>query len=396
VSLSIRTQRLELPGGERTWTVLGPGGRIVEPAEDLLEFMRATGCSPNTIKSYARGLGLWWEFLLGEGRAWDEVRIDDFGAFLTWLRTGHGSEVTAIIDRPARFSEATISVRLQAVYALYRHHHRNGVEAASRLYERMAGSGGRYRPFLEHVARKRGSRRQVIRVRRDPRREAPTLTPAQIGVIKDACCVFESGQWRGSVRDRLLFALLESTGMRLGEALGLQHRDWHTGRGDTPFVEIQPREDHPYGLRVKGGGYRKIHLADEVDALYGEYLWQLCEAGIDLAVPDLDGHYIFVNVAREPRWRAMRPETVYKLTARLKKRLAGRVPVGWTPHWLRHTHASALLLAGAPAHVVSRRLGHADVQTTLNLYAWVTEDAELRALADWKTLTERWRVDAAG
>ena len=32
--------------------------------------------------------------------------------------------------------------------------------------------------------------------------------------------------------------------------------------------------------------------------------------------------------------------------------------------------------------VVSRRLGHSDVQTTMNTYAHVTEDAELRALAD--------------
>ncbi|MGH3409161.1 MAG: hypothetical protein ACRDRJ_42680 [Streptosporangiaceae bacterium] len=33
------------------------------------------------------------------------------------------------------------------------------------------------------------------------------------------------------MRDRLLWVLLAETGLRLGEALGLQHRDWHTGRG---------------------------------------------------------------------------------------------------------------------------------------------------------------------
>ena len=61
------------------------------------------------------------------------------------------------------------------------------------------------------------------------------------------------------------------------------------------------------------------------------------------------------------------------------------------------TLLSTSLLAGVPVHVVSRRLGHADVQTTLNTYAHVTEDAELRSLADWKALTDRWRatVDAA-
>ncbi len=39
---------------------------------------------------------------------------------------------------------------------------------------------------------------------------------------------------------------------------------------------------------------------------------------------------------------------------------------------------------------LARRLGHADVQTTLNVYGHVTEDAELRAAADWKALTGRW------
>ena len=45
-------------------------------------------------------------------------------------------------------------------------------------------------------------------------------------------------------------------------------------------------------------------------------------------------------------------------------------------------------------HVVSRRLGHLDVQTTLNTYAHVTEDAEMRAVADWKAFTGGWRVGA--
>jgi len=49
-----------------------------------------------------------------------------------------------------------------------------------------------------------------------------------------------------------------------------------------------------------------------------------------------------------------------------------------------------LLLAGVPVHVVSRRLGHADVQTTLNVYGHVTDDAEMRAVAEWKAFTTGW------
>jgi site-specific recombinase XerD len=79
---------------------------------------------------------------------------------------------------------------------------------------------------------------------------------------------------------------------------------------------------------------------------------------------------------------------------RLRRQLCGQVPQAWTPHWMRHSHATALLLSGVPVHVVSRRLGHVDVQTTLNTYAHVTEDAEMRAVADWKAFTAGWRVGA--
>jgi integrase len=186
-----------------------------------------------------------------------------------------------------------------------------------------------------------------------------------------------------------LWSVAEETGMRIAEVLSLQHRDWHTGRGDTAFVEVVPRE-HPHGLRVKGGAYRKLYVSDELDRLYGDYLVVLCERGADTAVADLDAAYVFVNLEREPRFSPMRAESVYALVGRLRCQLAGVVPVAWTPHWFRHSHATALLLGGVPLHVVSRRLGHADVQTTQNTYAWVTEDAELRALADWKALSARW------
>src|SRR5207249_11154286 len=93
---------------------------------------------------------------------------------------------------------------------------------------------------------------------------------------------------------------------------------------------------------------------------------------------DFDAGYVFVNLDREPRLAPWRPESVYDLVSRLRGELSGRVPPEWTPHWLRRSHASALLLSGVPVHVVSRRLGHADVQTTLNTYAHVSEDAGMR------------------
>jgi integrase len=105
---------------------------------------------------------------------------------------------------------------------------------------------------------------------------------------------------------------------------------------------------------------------------------------------------VFVNLDREPRFAPWRPASVYDLVDRLRRQLSAQVPQAWTPHWMRHSHATALLLSGVPVHVVSRRLGHADVQTTLNTYAHVTEDVEMRTVAQWRVFTAGWRVGAGG
>lgn len=389
---SYRCQRLTLPSGECTWTVLGKDHRLVEPAEGYLEFLRAQRASPNTVKSYARALALWWQYLDAFDLRWDAVTLEDFGAFLTWLRTGDGPVVASIERRAARFAESTIAARLRAVISCYDYHVLNGVDVGRDLHRVTHRGGGRYKPLLEHVARRKGRRQALIRVRQRRPAAPPILTPRQIERICEACASFDSQarEWRGSVRNRLLWMLLAETGVRLGEALGLQHRDWHTGRGDTPFIEVVAR-DHPHAVRAKSG-YRRLYVSDELDRLYGEYVWQLCESGADLATDDFDATCVFVNLDREPRFAPWRPESVYDLVDRLRRQLSGQVPTSWTPHWMRHSHATALLLSGVAVHVVSRRLGHADVQTTLNTYAHVTEDAEMRAAADWKAFTAGWRT----
>jgi integrase len=387
-----RTQRVVLAGGEATWTVLGPDLAVVGPAEEFLEYLRVQGSSPNTVKSYARALGLWWSYLSLFGLEWDALTLSDVGGFLSWLRSGDGLVVVPIEPREPRFTESTVSARLRAVTSCYRFHELNGVALGGDLVRVVHGGRAVYKPVLDHLARKTGRHRSAVRVRVPGGAPPPVLSPAQITAICDACARPgpAGGQWEGRVRDRLLWLLLAESGLRLGEALGLQHRDWHTGRGDTPFIEVVPRE-HPHGVRVKGQRYRRVFVSDDLDALYGEYAWQLCEAGADLAVPDLDAAPVFVNLSGGTRFAPWRPGSVYDLVTRLRRDLAGQVPGTWSPHWMRHSHATALLLSGVPPHVVSRRLGHADVQTTLELYAHVTDDADMRAVAEWRAFTAGWR-----
>ena len=154
---------------------------------------------------------------------------------------------------------------------------------------------------------------------------------------------------------------------------------------------IAGRDDHPHGVRAKSGA-RRIYIGDDLVALYCEYVWQLVAAGADVAVDDLATHFVFVNLARGEKYAPMRPETVYDKVDLITARRSDVLPEDWTPHWLRHTHATALLLAGVREHVVMRRLGHADVQTTLSTYGWVTADAEMRTVAEWKNYVAGWKV----
>jgi integrase len=48
-------------------------------------------------------------------------------------------------------------------------------------------------------------------------------------------------------------------------------------------------------------------------------------------------------------------------------------------HDLRHVHATTLLRARVPVHVVAARLGHADPSITLRVYAHVISDQLVEA-----------------
>lgn len=382
-------------GGQRTWTVLGEDYATVGPVEEWIEAHRHLW-SPNTVRGYATSLAQWWSFLEQRGQTtdWGDVGVPAVSAFLSWLRNGRTVEHSlAAAEQPP--TPATLEVLLAALISFYRWHHVvAGVAVAGRL---LRGTARRRpaRALLAHLdGRCEPAASSLVRVRRgrNPDRP-PVLLPKQIQAILDGCAVFdpEVGAWRGNLRDRFLFALLAETGMRLGEALGLRIGEFVLGRGGSACVEIVPREDNPNGARVKMMRPRRVYVGADLERLFADYLTDIACRAAESGVVLTEQHPLLVNVARPPLMAALRETTVREKVAALRRR--GMGPSDWTPHWFRHTHASALLLAGTPEWVVSRRLGHAHVQTTLDLYSWVREDEALRAAANWNSYASGWRVD---
>ncbi|WP_331752458.1 tyrosine-type recombinase/integrase [Streptomyces sp. NBC_00829] len=388
-SLAVRPE-----SGRRTWTVIDERYRTVAPVEEWLEAHRHLW-SPNTVRGYATSLAQWWTFLeqRDETTNWRDLGVPAVSGFLSWLRNGRTVEHALVAPEEAPAPE-TLETRLAALISFYRWQGAvYSVPVAGRL---MRGTPRRApaRGLLAHLdARTVPSPSSLVRVRRHRHRgRPPLLLPTEIQAILDGCARPDpsSGEWAGNLRDRLLFALLAESGMRLGEALGLRISDFVMGRGGTPYVEIVPREDNQNGARVKMMRPRRVYVGTDLERLFVDYLTHLACRAAELGLEIGTDSPLLVNQDRPPLLAALREGTVRDKTAALRKKKIG--PASWTPHWFRHSHATALLLAGTPEWVVSRRLGHAHVQTTLDLYGWVREDEALRAAANWKSYTSGWQV----
>jgi integrase len=383
--------------GPRTWTVLDSGYGTVLPVEDWLETHRHLW-SPNTVRAYATALAQWWTFLeqRGEADRWRDVGAPAFAGFLSWLRNGRTVGRAIGGGEPAP-SAQTLEARLAALISFYRWQEAVfDVPVARRL---LRGTPRRHpaRGLLSHLdARHAPQPSSVVRVRRHRGHDRPPiLLPQQIQAILDACASYDTttGQWAGNLRDRLLLATLAETGMRLGELLGMRVSDFVMGRGETPYVEVVPREDNPNGARVKMMRPRRVYVSADLERLFTDYVSHLACRAAEFGIAVTADYPLWVNLDRPPLLAALRESTVRDKTEALRHKGIG--PTGWTPHWFRHTHATALLLAGTPEWVVSRRLGHAHVQTTLDLYGWVREDEALRAAANWASFASGWQVSDA-
>lgn len=75
----------------------------------------------------------------------------------------------------------------------------------------------------------------------------------------------------------------------------------------------------------------------------------------------------------------------YTTVADLFRRLSRKTGLRATPHMFRHTHATDLLRAGWDAAYVQKRLGHAQIQTTVN------SPIDLNRLLNFTILRSAWK-----
>lgn len=346
-------QRVVMPaGGAESWTVLDDRGEVVKPAERYLAYLAAIERSPNTVRAYAVSLKLWFEFLDVAGLAWDRVGIEDVARFVAWLRAP-APNVVVLAEGAGVRRPASVNRYLAGVFGFYDHHARTGLAVASELVAWRRVSRGSYKPFLHHVTKGRPIPVRPVKLQ-VPRRAPSTLEPEQIVAVLGAC---------ENLRDRFLFSLLAETGMRVGQALGLRHSDFVSRKRE---VHLVPRPDNANGARAKSRSVSVIPVSTALVRLYSNYMHS--EYG------DIDSDYVFVNLFRG---RIGEPLT-YRSVDQLTRRIVARTGIAFSPHVLRHSHASDLVRQGVPIEVVAKLLTHRSSTTTSATYVHL-DVADIRA-----------------
>ncbi|MEC4873956.1 site-specific integrase [Mycobacteroides chelonae] len=74
--------------GRPSWTVIDDHGLPIVEVEQFLHWLRAVDRSPNTVRSYARHLSLFYRWLAARAIAWDTVCFNELCDFVGALTMG--------------------------------------------------------------------------------------------------------------------------------------------------------------------------------------------------------------------------------------------------------------------------------------------------------------------
>ena len=156
------------------------------------------------------------------------------------------------------------------------------------------------------------------------------------------------------LRDRAIIELLFSSGLRVSELVNL-NRD---------HINLSRRE---FMVRGKGQKDRPIFISSSAASFVEEYL----DSRTDSLVP------LFLNYSRNSQvpntsgdYRRLTARSIQRMVSRYA-RLAG-ITKHVSPHTMRHSFATDLLMNGADLRSVQSMLGHSNISTT-QIYTHVTD-----------------------
>ena len=197
-------------------------------------------------------------------------------------------------------------------------------------------------------------------------RDIPTLSPDKLELPKQisrSVTFLNPGQLdrllnspkisnEAGLRDKAILETLFSTGLRVSELVSL-NRDQ---------INLDRKE---FGVRGKGDKLRVVFLSDSAS----EWLERYLRARRDRFTPLFIRYSGAVDAKRDGEKMRLSARSVEKIVRKYARRCG--LPVDATPHTLRHSFATDLLIGGADLRSVQEMLGHESIRTT-QVYTHVT------------------------
>lgn len=184
------------------------------------------------------------------------------------------------------------------------------------------------------------------------------------------------------IKWQVMTNLLIATGARRGEILGLRWNcvDWENDRLYLRENRVYTAETGAISTTLKTGENRYVTVSATVMELLRQ--WQAEQAETFSALKITPSDYILTAENGSP----MHPDSPTDWLAKFSKR-HGLPPIH--PHMFRHTQASLLISEGVDILTVSKRLGHAKVSTTLDIYSHVLAKSDEKACSAIDSLLYR-------
>lgn len=155
------------------------------------------------------------------------------------------------------------------------------------------------------------------------------------------------------LRDRAIIALLYSSGLRVSELTSL----------DRSHINLKRQE---FTIRGKGQKDRVVFIDKTASQLIGAYI----QARTDNSNPLFIRYGGSQSVDQSGDFGRLTPRSIQRLVAQYAR--LGGITKHVSPHTLRHSFATDLLMNGADLRSVQSMLGHSNISTT-QIYTHVTD-----------------------
>ena len=169
-----------------------------------------------------------------------------------------------------------------------------------------------------------------------------------------------------------IFRLLAYSGMRIGECLALTWHDLDYKNNTIAINKTLARTNN--GIKIQTPKTKSSNRVISLDTETIQILksWQLEQRKqlLKLGINAMNKHQLIFSNSKNS---FIIVPTVRLAIKQIAKK-AGIYPI--TTHGFRHTHATLLFASGMDIKQVQARLGHSNVQTTLNIYTHAMKDKQ--------------------